>query len=151
MVDRKYKDDLNTDEKVLMAIVRAAELFKKRSSSIFKKYGLTFSQYNILRVLDASDNGKNSISNIRKIMLFSGARITGLSQRLEKNDFILRKSAPNDERKKILEITPKGSQTLKNIFYDKEDLIKNSLANLSDEDKNLVLRTLKRILATGRS
>jgi DNA-binding MarR family transcriptional regulator len=84
-------------------------------------------------------------------MLFSGARITGLSQRLEKNDFILRKSAPNDERKKILEITPKGSQTLKNIFYDKEDLIKNSLANLSDEDKNLVLRTLKRILATGRS
>ena len=151
MVDRKYKNDLNTDEKVLMAIVRCAELFKKKSSSIFKKYGLTFSQYNILRVLDASEEGKNSISNIRKIMLFSGARITGLSQRLEKNGFILRRNAPTDERKKILEITAKGSQTLKDIFDEKEALIKNSLVSLSEEEKGLVLRTLKRILATGRS
>lgn len=151
MVDRKYKDDLNIDERVLMAIVRAAELFKKSSSSIFNKYGLTFSQYNILRVLDASEGGQNSISNIRRIMLFSGARITGLSQRLEKNGFILRKSAPKDERKKILEITSKGSLTLKNIFQDKEDLIKNSLISLSDEEKTQVLRTLKRILAAGRS
>ena len=151
MADIKYTNDLNTDEKVLMAVVRAAELFKKKSSSIFKNYGLTFSQYNILRVLDSSENGQNSISNIRKIMLFSGARITGLSQSLEKNAFILRKSAPKDERKKILEITPKGSQTLKDIFREKENLINNSLVSLSDEEKNLVLRTLKRILATGRS
>ncbi|MFC1883862.1 MarR family winged helix-turn-helix transcriptional regulator [Thermodesulfobacteriota bacterium] len=151
MVDRKYKNDLNTDEKVLMAIVRTAELFKKNSSAIFKKYGLTFSQYNILRVLDSSENGQNSISNIRQIMLFSGARITGLAQRLEKNGFILRKSVPDDERKKVLQITTKGSQALKNIFDDKENLIKGYLINLSDEEKNLVLRTLKRVLATSRS
>ena len=53
-----YKSNMSVDERVMMAIVRVAELFKMESSAIFKNYGITFAQYNVLRVLDASKNGQ---------------------------------------------------------------------------------------------
>ena len=143
---RNYKSDLSIDEKVLMAIVRAAELFKKESGAIFKNYGLTFSQYNVLRVLDASKDGQNRITNVRNIMLVSGARITGLAKRLEKNGFLLRKYDPHDERIKILKITAKGRETLNNIFQEKENKIKKYLLEFGDHQKREVLEALKTIL-----
>jgi MarR family 2-MHQ and catechol resistance regulon transcriptional repressor len=129
-----------------MAIVRAAELFKKESSTIFKNYGLTFSQYNVLRVLDASKNGQNNITNVRSIMLVSGSRITGLAQRLEKKGFLIRKSDPDDERIKILEITPEGRQALCNIFEEKEDNMKKYLLEYTGDQKKDILEALKTIL-----
>jgi MarR family 2-MHQ and catechol resistance regulon transcriptional repressor len=53
MSGNKYKSDMSGDERVAMAIVRAAERFKKQVSSLLKNYGLSFSQYNVLRVLRA--------------------------------------------------------------------------------------------------
>ena len=61
MGERTYKSDLSTDEKVLMAIVRAAEVFKRNHSTVFRNYGLSFPQYNVLRVLEASKNSQNKI------------------------------------------------------------------------------------------
>jgi DNA-binding MarR family transcriptional regulator len=143
---RNYKSDLSIDEKVMMAIVRAAELFKKESSAIFTNYRLTFSQYNVLRVLDASQKGQNTITNVREIMLVSGSRITGLAKRLEKKGFLKRKNDPGDERIKILEITSKGRQALSNIFKEKEDNMKKYLSDYSNDQKKEVLETLKKIL-----
>ena len=51
----KYKNDLTFDERVMMSIVRAAENFKRTHSAVFKRYGLSFPQYNILRVLESSE------------------------------------------------------------------------------------------------
>lgn len=56
MVERTYTSELSTDEKVLRAIVRTAEIFKRVHSGVFRNYGLSFPQSNILRVLDASKN-----------------------------------------------------------------------------------------------
>ncbi|UCG67758.1 MAG: winged helix DNA-binding protein, partial [Deltaproteobacteria bacterium] len=97
-----------------MAVVRAAETCKRKHSAIFRNYGLSFPQYNVLRVLDASRNGMNKISEVSRIMLVPGANMTGIGKRLERNGFLIRKSDPNDERVTIFEITPKGRKTLKN-------------------------------------
>jgi len=99
----RYVSDLNTNEKVLMGIVRAAEIFKRTHSSIFRNYGLSFPQYNVLRVLDASRNGMNRISEVSRIMLVPGANMTGIAKRLEREGFLIRKADPNDDRVTILE------------------------------------------------
>ena len=135
MVNNGYRNDLSLDEKVMMAIVRLAEFFKKNSSKIFKNYGLTFPQYNVLRVLDSSENRQNTISNVGKIMLVSGANMTGIAKRLEKNGFLLRKSDPDDERVTLLEITPKGRQRLKDISSRKDAIISRYLKHFSDDQK----------------
>ena len=85
-----YRSDLSLEEKVLMGVIRAAESFKRVFSSIFKQYDLSFPQYNILRVLEASTDGQSRITEVSRIMLVPGANMTGLARRLEKGGFIFR-------------------------------------------------------------
>ena len=144
-----YKSGLNIDEKMLMAVVRVSEQFKKDSSAIFSNYGLTFAQYNVLRVLDASENGENTITNVSRIMLVSGANMTGIAKRLEKNEFIIRKSDPEDERITLLEITPKGRLSLKNICEEKDENLRKYMNSFSADEKEEMLSRLKQILGRG--
>ncbi|MDH3883142.1 MAG: MarR family transcriptional regulator [Desulfobacterales bacterium] len=132
-----------------MAIVRAAEIFRRNHSGIFRNYGLTFPQYNVLRVLEASRNGRNKISDVSRIMLVPGANITGIAKRLEKDGFIIKKSDAADERVTILEITPKGKRTLKNIVKEKDERLKLMLKDLSENQKLELLDKVKRILKNG--
>ena len=116
MSDTAYKSDMSIDERVLMAMVRIAERFKKNSLAIVRNWDLTFSRYNVLRVLDASKNGQNTMRNVNRIMLVSSANMSGIAGRLEKKGFIVRTSDPNDDRQKRLQITPEGTQVLKGYF-----------------------------------
>jgi DNA-binding MarR family transcriptional regulator len=150
MNEHNYKSDLSDDEKVLMAIVRAAEIFKRNHSSVFRNFGLSFPQYNVLRVLDASANGQNRMSEISRIMLVAGANITGIAKRLEGDGFIIKKSDQTDERVTILEITPKGKRTLKNIEKEKDAWLEVMLADLSRGDRLDLLEKVRMIIRRCR-
>ena len=145
MDKRNYKSNLSIDEKVLMGIVRMAETFKRIHSTVFRKYGLSFPQYNVLRVLEASKDGQNKIGNVSGIMLVPGANITGLAKRLAKDGFIEKKSDPNDERVTILKITDKGKTTLKRIENEKDEWLSIMLKDLSQAEKNDLLDKVRRI------
>jgi len=149
MTKGTYQSDLSTDEKVLMAIIRVAEHFKRVHSSVFRNFGLSFPQYNVLRVLDASKNGQNKISDVSRIMLVPGANITGLAKRLEKDGFIIKKSDPEDDRVTLLEITPKGKKTLQNIEKEKDQWLELMMKNLSKKEKVELLDKVKLILKNG--
>ena len=149
MTESSYKSNLSTDEKVLMAIVRAAEIFKRAHSGVFGKYDLSFPKYNVLRVLEASENGRNKISDVSRIMLVPGANMTGLARRLEKNGFITRKSDPRDERVTILEITPKGRKTLQQIEAEKNEWLEVILKSFTTEEKLDLLGKVKRLIISS--
>lgn len=141
-----YKSNLSTDEKVLMGIVRAAEIFKRAHAGVFKKHGLSFPQYNVLRVLETSANGRNTIGEVGRIMLVPGANMTGIAKRLERGGFIRRKSDRRDERVTILEITPKGRKTLGNIQREKDEWVERMLMGFSQEEKLQLLHRVKRLI-----
>ena len=144
-----YTSDLSTDEKVLMAVIRAAEHFKRVHSGVFRNFGLSFPQYNVLRVLDASKKGQNKISAVSRIMLVPGANITGIAKRLEKDGFIKKKSIPEDDRVTLLEITPKGKKTLQKIEEEKNQRLELMMKNLAKKEKAALLDMVKRILKNG--
>lgn len=147
---KRYVSDLSVNEKVLMALVRAAENFKRTHTSIFRRYGLSFPQYNVLRVLDASRNGRNKISEVSRIMLVPGANMTGIAKRLERDGFLIRKSDPRDERVTLLQITSKGKRTLKNIKNEKDRSIDKLLGRFSEKDKTELLDRVKQLIKRNR-
>ena len=149
--DIVYKSDMSIDERVMMAIVRVAERFKKTSSATFKKWGLTFSQYNLLRVLDSSKDGQNTMKDVNRIMLVSSANMTGIAKRLEKSGFIVRSSDPTDDRRKMLQITPEGMKVLKDIADHKERNLRRYLKKYSDEQKLALLETLREMLPQSKT
>jgi DNA-binding MarR family transcriptional regulator len=144
-----YKSNLSTNEKVLMGIVRLAEKFKRVHSAVFRKYGLSFPQYNVLRVLEASKGGQNKIGDVSRIMIVPVANITGIAKRLQKEGFIIKKSDPADDRVTILEITPKGKKSLKRIENEKDEWLELMLKNLSESEKLELLDHVIRILKTS--
>lgn len=146
MAGNSYKSDMSIDERVLMAVVRTAERFRKQVSAIFKNYGLSFPQYNVLRVLDASEGGRNTLKSVNRIMLVSGANMTGITKRLEKTGCIIRSTDPDDERSKWLEITPRGRQLLESVSKEHEQRIKRFLNGWPDEKKSEMLKLLREIL-----
>ncbi len=145
-----YRSDLSADENVLMALVRAAETFKRVVSAIFRKHGLSFPQYNVLRVLDASRNGQNRITDVSRIMLVPGANMTGIAKRLERSGFIMRKSDPRDERVTILEITQKGKKLLTKIEKERDENMHAMLKGFSEEGKRGLLDNVKRLIRNSR-
>jgi DNA-binding MarR family transcriptional regulator len=150
MRSANYRSDLSIDEKVLMGVVRAAESFKRIFSAIFKKYDLSFPQYNILRVLDASTDGQSRITEVSRIMLVPGANMTGLAKRLERSGFILRKSDARDERATLLEITSTGKETLKKIEKERDQGLKKMLNSFSKDEKQVLIEQVKRLIRNSR-
>jgi DNA-binding MarR family transcriptional regulator len=145
-----YRSDLSADENLLMALVRAAETFKRVVSNIFRKHGLSFPQYNMLRVLDASKDGQSRITHVSRIMLVPVANMTGIARRLEKNGFIKRKSDPTDERVTILEITPKGKRTLTYIEKERDDYMHAMLKDFAEHEKSTLLENIKLLIKNSR-
>ena len=146
MAPPNYRNDLTLDEKVLMAIVRAAENFKRTHSAVYKPFGLSFPQYNILRVLESSHKGQNKISVVRKIMLVPNANMTGLAKRLEQKGFITRQPDPGDERVTLLTITEKGRKTLRQIKEEKDFAITAILKDFDSADKIDLLENIKKVI-----
>jgi len=138
-----YKNNMEFGEKVIAVLFRASETIKKDLDITYKNYGLTFSQYNVLRILNNSKNGQNTVSNTSKIMLVSSSNITGVTQRLEKSGLILRKQDPSDERITLLEITPKGSRILKNIQDAHLSQINSYLKHFSSQKQRELFEDLK--------
>ena len=147
---KRYVSDLSANEKVLMGVVRAAENFKRTHTAIFRKYGLSFPQYNVLRVLDASRNGRNKISEVSRIMLVPGANMTGIAKQLDRDGFLIRKPDPRDDRVTILQITSKGKRTLKSIKHEKDQSIEKFLRGFSRKDKTNLLDKIKQLIKKER-
>ena len=145
-----YRSDQSADEDLLMALVRAAEIFKRVVSAIFRNHDLSFPQYNVLRVLDASKDGQSKITEVGRIMLVPGANMTGVAKRLEKNNFIVRKSDPADERVTLLEITKKGKKALANIEQERNEHMHAMLKGMTEKEKREFLTKLKHLIKNSR-
>jgi DNA-binding MarR family transcriptional regulator len=145
-----YRSDQSADEDLLMALVRAAEMFKRVVSAIFRNHDLSFPQYNVLRVLDASKEGQSKITDVSRIMLVPGANMTGVAKRLEKNGFIDRKSDPTDERVTMLKITEKGKKTLAKIEKERDEHMHAMLIGFSAKEKQELLEKVKRLIKNSR-
>jgi len=90
------------------------------------------------------------MTSIGKVLLATYANRTGFAKRLEKNGFLIRKGDPNDERLTILEITPKGKQTLLNLSGSKDKNIERYLEDFTDEERSLLLQRLRGLLRKQR-
>jgi DNA-binding MarR family transcriptional regulator len=106
-------------------------------------------KYNVFRVLGASKNGNYKITDVSKMMLALGANMAGIAKRLEKGDFLIRKSNPKDQRVRMLEITAKAKQILKSIQKEKDALIQFFSAGFSKEEKLYLLSKIKQLISNN--
>ncbi|MFH1155099.1 MAG: MarR family transcriptional regulator [Pseudomonadota bacterium] len=134
------------EERIMMAVVRVSELFKRKSTAIFARHGLSFSQYNVLRLLEASRDSQCAITEISRRLLISTPNLSGIAKRLEKGGFIRRDRDAADERKTILVLESPGRLVLTEIGNLQEMNFKTFLDHCPENRKQDLLDLLKGML-----
>lgn len=145
-IERWNDKALTLHEKVLLNLVRVAERLKREQGAIFKNSGITFPQYNVLRVLCTYEGGKTTTTKVSRKMLVSGPNISALLKRLEKRGFVIRERDPNDERVIFIKITPKGTKTLADVQEEKDKNLNKFFCDMTEEEKRHMTKNLVNML-----
>jgi DNA-binding MarR family transcriptional regulator len=125
----KQSKPMTPEQEVLLTIKRTADAFERRLLEMLKPYGVSPTQYNVLRILRGA--GKNGLpcGTIAERMVTRDPDITRLLDRLDKMGFITRERGQKDRRVVTTTITEAGLKLLKQL--DKplldtgNDLVKN--------------------------
>lgn len=103
------KDDVLVE--VVFDIIRVANLLDKIGANYAKTGNISsVQQYKILAMLMLKDNV--SMSDLRENTLVSKQAVTGIVERLQKNDFVEKATDVNDRRIIRVKLTPKGREAL---------------------------------------
>lgn len=145
--DLKKRHPFETPEvEALLNLLRTTDWFRNRIDRLFKKYGLTSSQYNVLRILRGEGNPLPSLEIASRLVQVVPA-ITGLIDRLEKESLVERKRCTTDRRVVYVQITTKGNRLLKKLDQPEAELHQQLLGHLSRKE----LAELSRLLVKARA
>ena len=126
-------------------ILRTNDQLQNRLGRFFRGYGLTSSQYNVLRILRAEGKPMPSL-DIAERMIQVAPAITGLIDRLEKQGMVERRRCDNDRRVVYVEITAKAKTLLEQMDEPLSAVHKELMGHMTRSDLN----ELSRLLAKAR-
>ncbi len=111
---------------------------------LFRDFGLTPSQYNILRILrgEAKPMPVLDIAE-RTVTVVPG--ITGLIDRLEKTGFACRKRSTEDRRVVFVSVTDEGLAMLRRLDKPVDELECQLFGHLSPSELNELIRLLEKV------
>jgi DNA-binding MarR family transcriptional regulator len=133
------------EQEALLNLLRTADQLQIRFTRLFRRFGLTPQQYNILRIL-RGEAAPLPILEIASRMITVVPGITGLIDRLEAAGLVCRKRCENDRRVVYVCIAEKATGLLAEIDQPLVELHKELLGHL-DRDE---LESLSRLLEKAR-
>ena len=118
------------EKEAMLNIVRTGDQFQNRIGKLFRTFGLTGSQHNVLRIL-RGEGRPMPCMEIKKRMIQVVPAMTGLLDRLEKDDLVTRTRCEQDGRVVYVDLTPKARATLGQIDAPLTELYRECLGHLS--------------------
>ena len=133
------------EEEAILNLLRTNDQFGNRFGRMFREFGLTASQYNVLRILRGEGKPMPSLEVAARLIQVVPA-ITGLLDRLQKQGLVTRRRCTEDRRVVYVEATDKALGVLKRIDEPLTALHKRLLRHMSRAE----LETLSRLLEKAR-
>lgn len=109
---QKFRDPY---QKVLINLLFTASWIQGRQQDFFKPFGITYQQFNILRILRGQHPNKISGVDIKARMLDKNSDVSRLLDRLIKKNLVEKSPCPNDKRAADVSITETGLSLLTEI------------------------------------
>lgn len=117
---RQSKPFASVEAEALLNILRTAAVLTHRMEQQFKPYGITSTQYNVLRIVQGA--GKSGISqcDIAQRLVAETPDVPRLLRRTEEAGLIARDVDESDKRVRNVVLTPEGQRLLKRITPELE-------------------------------
>ena len=130
----KMNKDVPAREELSLNLKVASSMLSNRMDKLISVYGITVSQYNVLRILKGVYPDGHPRCDIAVRIIEIAPDITRLIDRLEKQGLVIRDRTQQDRRMSITKLTEKGLNLVDEIkpIMDREH--KNATKNLTEEE-----------------
>jgi MarR family 2-MHQ and catechol resistance regulon transcriptional repressor len=133
------------EQQAMLNLLRTNDQFQNRFGRLFREFGLTSSQYNVLRILRGEGKPMPCLEIADRMVQVVPA-MTGLLDRLEKQGLITRERCSEDRRVVYIELTERAKELLSRMDDRVTDLHKRLIGHLTGAE----LRELNRLLEKAR-
>jgi DNA-binding MarR family transcriptional regulator len=140
------KPSTSLEEDAFVAIVRTADQLQHSAAEMFKQYGLSPTQYNVLRILRGAGPEGLTCREVGERMLNHDPDITRLLDRLQGRGLIARSRGQKDRRVIRTRITLAGLDLLRGLDSPVEQFQRQLLGHMGERE----LRSLIRLLELAR-
>lgn len=131
------------EQEALLNLARTNDHIQIQFVRLFREFGITPAQYNILRVLRGAKEPL-PILEVASRLITMVPGITGLIDRLETLALVQRKRCPSDRRVIYVEITAMGREMLAKLDRPVQDLEKAVLGHLTQKELKEMISLLEK-------
>lgn len=104
-----------TEEELLVSLLRTTDVLEERFDRMVKPFGISMTQYNVLRILRGAGPGGRTCGEIGERLIAREPDVTRLLERLEKAGYIARTRDTADRRVVVTRITAAGLKLLSEL------------------------------------
>ena len=135
-------------EVLLHDVLRTCGLLRQVQEPYFARFGISRSQWGILRVLQREELGGNlelSLKTVSERMLIQPPSVTGVVDRLERQGLVRRNPSATDMRVRHLSLTPRGRDLIARVLEGHPERIRSLFAPFSPAEQQALLELLEKL------
>jgi DNA-binding MarR family transcriptional regulator len=133
------------EEEVFLNIQRTADVMMQEVTDVLRPFGLSPTQYNILRILRGAGDTGVTCKDIGARMITRDPDITRLLDRLERRNLLTRNRAKEDRRFVAIRITEEGRALLQELDQPIAAKQIALMRQLNQQEMNETIEMLERI------
>ena len=141
-IDQELQSRFESEQqKAMLNVLFTANWFKSRQVQLFKPFGISPQQYNILRILRGAQDRVN-MHCVKERMIDRAPNATRLTDKLIAKGLVVRERCAEDRRVVYVRISPKGLDMLRAIDEASKRNADDGLDRISENDAALLNRLL---------
>jgi DNA-binding MarR family transcriptional regulator len=136
-------------QEAYLSVVRTSSALMDMVEDLLKPYGISATQYNVLRILRGSGDTGLCRNELRDRMLTRMPDMTRLLDRMEEAGLVKRSREQDDRRMVLTQITARGRELLNQLDRPMNDLHRKQLSKLGDDQLRSLVGLLTLVRESG--
>lgn len=138
----KFKSEF---QRAMLNIMFTAYWLEDQSAEVFKSYGISMQQYNVLRILRGQKSKPANLFLIQDRMIHKMSNATRLVEKLRLKGYVKRVTCEENRRKVEITITDKGLQLLDELEPRIRKSESDTFSSLTEKDAIQLGRLLDKL------
>lgn len=114
-------------------------------SQFRRKHNQSLARFDVLSQLYRLDDNWTAIGELAGLLMASGGNITGLMDRMIKENLLIRRPSPDDRRSYQIKMTAEGRKLFQKMNRDHERWISELLTDIPNTDQDNLIDLLVRV------
>ena len=130
------------EKEIFVKLIQASEKLQFECNKLFKPYGFTHQQYNVLRIVKGAGDQGLPTREIANRMINRLPDITRLIDRLKEKGLLKRRRLTKDRRVVRVSITQEGKELLDRLRKSVDNLHQKQFSQLTSDQKEMLNKLL---------